>query len=128
MIPVPTALLLHTTRHGQHHDWLLGDPDRRGDPAARLWTARVDPPSGDWAGLQQFTLTRLPPHRSIYLRYQGPISGNRGEVRRVDAGYALVLLWRAERIILAVRMSHFTGRIALVPLAGDQWEARVLDQ
>jgi hypothetical protein len=28
-------------------------------------------------------LVRLPPHRSIYLDYEGPVSGNRGTVKRV---------------------------------------------
>lgn len=31
-------------------------------------------------------LVRLPPHRSIYLDYEGPVSGDRGTVRRVLAG------------------------------------------
>lgn len=28
----------------------------------------------------------LPDHRRLYLDYEGPVSGNRGTVRRVDAG------------------------------------------
>ena len=32
------------------------------------------------------TVKALPPHRLIYLDYQGPISGDRGTVRRVAAG------------------------------------------
>jgi hypothetical protein len=30
--------------------------------------------------------TKLPDHRLAYLDYQGPISGDRGEVRRVEVG------------------------------------------
>lgn len=30
--------------------------------------------------------TPLPPHRLAYLEYEGPVSGNRGAVKRVDAG------------------------------------------
>lgn len=31
-------------------------------------------------------LIQLPPHRRAYLDYEGPISGNRGYVSRVEAG------------------------------------------
>jgi len=31
-------------------------------------------------------IVRTPDHRAMYLDYEGPISGNRGTVRRVDAG------------------------------------------
>ena len=30
--------------------------------------------------------TRLPDHRLAYLEYEGPVSGNRGVVRRIDSG------------------------------------------
>jgi hypothetical protein len=30
--------------------------------------------------------TELPPHRLVYLTYEGPISGDRGTVKRVAAG------------------------------------------
>lgn len=127
MRPVPTALLLHTTREGSHHDWLLGDPDQAGLATDRLWTARLDPPSREWAAVGQFELTPLPPHRPRYLRYEGPISQERGEVRRVDAGYALALLWRTDRAVLAVRMVDFVGRVALHRVNDARWTASVID-
>lgn len=34
----------------------------------------------------QTTATKLADHRLAYLDYEGPVSGDRGEVRRVDAG------------------------------------------
>jgi hypothetical protein len=33
----------------------------------------------------------LPDHRTIYLDYEGPISGGRGEVSRWDAGHFTLL-------------------------------------
>lgn len=146
MLAVPTALLLHTTAAGDHHDWLLGDPARWPTAGARLWTARVQPGSWAWAAVGRFELTPLPPHRPRYLWYEGPISGDRGQVRRVDAGYALVLRWRGEAWrevtgtggerpvaenaavvagILAVRMAHFRGLVELVRVDTGRWEARV---
>lgn len=37
------------------------------------------------AGLKT-TATNLPDHRLAYLDYEGPVSGDRGRVRRVDSG------------------------------------------
>jgi len=37
-------------------------------------------------------LVALPPHRSIYLDYEGPVSGNRGSVVRVLSGTYRTLL------------------------------------
>lgn len=39
-----------------------------------------------WPLHTEDTLTRLPDHRRDYLDYQGPLSGDRGAVRRVQAG------------------------------------------
>jgi len=36
-------------------------------------------------------LVALPPHRSIYLDYEGPVSGNRGSVVRVLSGTYRIL-------------------------------------
>ncbi len=44
------------------------------------WPLRADTP-----------LTPLPDHRAEYLTYEGPVSGNRGHVRRVAAGRHAVL-------------------------------------
>lgn len=53
-------------------------------------------------GLETWAVMRLPDaiaqvahrldlHRAVYLDYEGPISGDRGEVRRVDAGHYRLL-------------------------------------
>ena len=34
----------------------------------------------------QIRATQLPDHRLAYLDYEGPVSGNRGEVKRIDRG------------------------------------------
>ena len=38
------------------------------------------------AELSSVPAERLPDHRLLYLDYEGPISGDRGEVRRIDGG------------------------------------------
>ncbi|HEX7008513.1 MAG TPA: hypothetical protein VF184_00935 [Phycisphaeraceae bacterium] len=119
----PTVLLLHTTSQGRHHDWFIGDPRQAGMADARLWTARVAHASRHWARLGRFALTPLPPHRRHYLRYQGPISGGRGSVQRVDAGWVIPLLWTESRIVLDVHLRMFCGRIELRRVHDQRWEA-----
>lgn len=98
------VLLKHTTPDGAWHlDWMLepravGEQDghgvmlltfRIGRLAARDWVSPeaarrtlADVSKGGFG----FAARRLPDHRSQYLDYEGPISGNRGEVRRLLAG------------------------------------------
>jgi hypothetical protein len=49
--------------------------------------------SGQWSVGSTGTagITRIEDHRAIYLTYEGPISGNRGEVKRVAGGEAILL-------------------------------------
>ena len=52
------------------------------DPSGPLVTFR----SPVWPIVQGVQLTRLADHRREYLDYEGPVSGNRGTVRRVATG------------------------------------------
>jgi hypothetical protein len=42
--------------------------------------------SSHWPIETDTPLTRLPDHRRMYLDYEGPVSGDRGEVHRVASG------------------------------------------
>ncbi len=95
-------VILHHTRMGSltrtdHWDWLLDWPGR-----ALAVASPGDNPVGpdSCLGLMSFALRdlpaegrrdelllRLPPHRPDYLEYEGPISGDRGSVRRVASGH-----------------------------------------
>ncbi|MEX0653405.1 MAG: hypothetical protein WD534_12305 [Phycisphaeraceae bacterium] len=119
----PTVLLQHVTRVGRHYDWLVGDPSA--EAGGRLWTARLALPSGQWQAAGRLTLMELPPHRRAYLHHQGPVSGGRGVVRRVDAGTVRPVLWTATRRVLAVRMRYYQGLAELRWLAGERWSAVV---
>ena len=70
-------IVLHHTGYGEAHVDLLLETD-----GERLMTWR----SPVWPLEPGTPLTPLPPHRRIYLTYEGPISGDRGEVRRVAEG------------------------------------------
>ena len=64
-----------------HFDLLLEDPSLPGDRRCRTWRLRADPrASGAAFG------AAIEPHRAGYLDYEGPVSGGRGAVRRLDGG------------------------------------------
>ncbi len=59
--------------------------------AARLRTAELYPACAEVANENRVVAERLADHRVDYLEYEGAVRGERGEVRRVDAGeYVMV--------------------------------------
>lgn len=83
---MPRYVILHHTtppgyRQGTHYDLMLEE-----DGKLLTWALAELPRVG-----LQIQAVRLPDHRLGYLEYEGPISGDGGEVRRVDAGEYLSL-------------------------------------
>lgn len=126
MLTVPTALLLHRTASETHHDWLVGTPQYHIDRGSGLWTARVQPASRDWRGVETFDLTVIEPHRRVYLDFQGSLTGGRGVVTRADRGQAVIRLWSRDRIVWDVRMRDFVGPIQARRIGDARWRAGVL--
>lgn len=125
MICLPTVVLEHRLPGGWHFDWLLADP---ADPQGPLWTARLDRPPADWMPGGQLMLEHLPPHRRTYLTYEGPVSGNRGTVRRVAQGDHYPSLWTPGRCLTTVVWEGLPGtfEVAMTKLPGstnDRWLA-----
>ena len=84
-----------------HWDLLL----EAGDVA---WTWRLlDEPGPD----RTVRVERIGDHRLLYLDYEGPVSGGRGQVARWDAG--------------TYRIVHETGDELTVCLSGDRGELRL---
>ncbi len=73
-------VVLHHTGHGEPHFDLMIERDADGPLAT--WRLPAWPPS------EGMVATPLPDHRRVYLQYEGPVSGGRGEVRRVATGQA----------------------------------------
>src|SRR5262245_22242988 len=98
---------------GVHYDILL-------ESVGRLLTWAVDRPIVEGCDLPA---RPLPPHRLIYLDYEGQISGDRGEVRRLDRGTYLVQIWTDRRIVVDLRGERWTGPaefLATGPDAGQE--------
>jgi hypothetical protein len=93
-----SVLLEHTLPDASvHFDWLIKRPHASDPPPEhRMVTFRcADDPlesPGAWTG------TRIPDHRAHYLEYEGPVSGDRGAVRRIWRCPCRLLLETPERV------------------------------
>ncbi|MEM9346364.1 MAG: hypothetical protein AAGB26_07090 [Planctomycetota bacterium] len=127
MYRLQTAIVEHTTPAGVHHDWLIEDPRLPNPhaPDAKLWTARVTPPPQHWPKLKRFDFTVIPPHRRIYLDYQGPVSGNRGDVKRLAKGTCYATIWSKARTVMRVQTEHAKLNMQLVLCSEDRWIALI---
>jgi hypothetical protein len=74
------------------------------------------------AGLQT-TATKLPDHRLAYLDYAGPVSGDRGEVRRIDAGDYATRQWSEAVATFELRSTTCSLLCELRHRSGEQWTA-----
>ncbi len=85
-------------------------------PGSPLATWRSDV----WPILAPAPLVRLPDHRREYLEYEGAISGNRGEVQRVEAGQCSIAVsndgWR-------IGFEPPASSLVLVHGIADEWRA-----
>jgi hypothetical protein len=52
-------------------------------------------------------------HRLVYLDFEGPLSGNRGSVRRWDAGTFEWIEDGAERVVVELKGAKLTGQATL---------------
>ena len=108
---------------GLHWDLML----ERGE-ALRTWA--IDAPIV--AGVE-LPARALADHRRLYLEYEGPISGARGTVRRLDRGSYDVLQWTPDRVVVRlsgvqlvgdVELRRLSSREGTPPLTGE-WTFRL---
>ncbi len=114
----PLVVLRHELPDGTHHFDLLIARDPLG--RERLHSFRLgDPPDGLAVG-SETRAERLFDHRPLYLTYEGPIAGNRGEVRRVLSGEATVQREDESRLELIVRWESLRQQqLRLEAIAGS---------
>lgn len=73
----------------------------------------------DWPPVAGDELIRLADHRSAYLDYEGPVSDNRGRVRRIAAGACDVAACAGHLTIQIAKPA--VTLIILRQMAGDRW-------
>lgn len=93
--------------------------------ALATWRLEDDPLTLS-AGLGVCTVQarRIGDHRRAYLDYEGPVSGNRGQVRRVDRGTYVTQDQQPAGWTVRLAGSRLSGtfRLAAGPGSGDLWE------
>jgi hypothetical protein len=70
---------------------------------------------------QPLAAERIGEHRLLYLDYEGPVSGNRGTVRRIDGGELTWLEVGEERLAVRVVGRLYRGRLEGSLQPGGAW-------
>lgn len=104
-----------------HHDWPAPHFDFLLENEATLLTWRLSAwplaPVGG-LGVSSVIAERIDNHRSIYLDYEGPVSQNRGSVRRIDTGTFVEIESTASRLVVLLDGQFGRCRLTL-PATGS---------
>ena len=103
------AILEHTAPSGLHWDLLL-----QWAATLKTWALPEVPRPG-----KEMICDALPDHRPIYLEYEGPVSGDRGNVTRWDAGTYRVCRQSAGQWIVELAGEKLQGRAVLQRLTDE---------
>jgi hypothetical protein len=100
---MPRFVLLEHRWNGLHWDFMLENGQ-----TLRTWA--IDAPV---AVGQDLPARDLPDHRSIYLDYEGEVSGGRGRVRRLDEGTYDTFVWSASLVRVRLQGVQLVGEVEL---------------
>ena len=106
------VILHHVLPDGEHWDLMMECGD-----VLMTWQLLREP-----AGPASLPLParRIGDHRKAYLTYEGPISGNRGFVRRIDGGTFEFVERSDTRVVVDINARRLSGRFSLAA-QGDLW-------
>ncbi|WP_165066208.1 DNA polymerase ligase N-terminal domain-containing protein [Paludisphaera rhizosphaerae] len=104
---------------GVHWDFML-----ERDGVLKTWALDAPPAPGP-----EREARHLPDHRTAYLEYEGPVSQNRGWVRRIDEGVYTSIEWGEDLVHVRLEGRQLVGELRLtnrpresnVP-AGGNWK------
>ena len=105
------AILRHEGIEQPHFDLMFETAQ-----GSKLATWRSDV----WPIENTVQVERLADHRAEYLTYEGPISGNRGQVRRVASGTCLITL--ATPMQWVVQLMPGGPLLVLRLVGGGRWD------
>ncbi len=110
-------VILHHTQHdGEHWDLMLEH-----EGVLLTWQLSSNPQGCDFLPI---TARRIENHRLAYLDYEGLISGNRGVVRRVEAGDVHITELTDHLCRFMLSGKRITGPFR-VTASGDHWSFEV---
>ncbi len=109
------SILHHQEPAGEHWDLML----ERGD-VLLTWQLDVEPVSRD---VLPIVARRIADHRKRYLTYEGPISDDRGTVRRVDSGSVEFENITESKLVVRLAGNRLVGTFLLSKGQND-WEFR----
>jgi hypothetical protein len=102
-LPMPRFVLLEHDWNGVHWDFMLESGD-----LLRTWAIDEPVVSG-----RDLPARALGDHRKTYLEYEGEVGGNRGWVRRVDAGTYRVIEWSDNHVRVEIFGDQLVGEVDL---------------
>lgn len=111
---MPRFVILEHRWNGVHWDLMF----ERGEALA-TWSIDAPLSSGETRNARA-----LPDHRLVYLDYEGPVSGDRGEVRRVAEGTYSERVWRPDEVSLTLSGETVSGEISLRRSEVGGWRLR----
>ncbi len=82
---------------GDHYDLMLSPPE-----SGLLWTWAIAVNPLDRGLPLECEVERLSDHRRVYLEYEGPISGDRGQVQQVATGSFEVIAWSDQQVAVRI--------------------------
>lgn len=110
-MPSRFVILHHTTPGGEHWDLMLEHGD-----VLLTWQLLKEPTGPESLPIPA---KRIGDHRKLYLDYEGPLSGGRGEVSRVESGTVEFTESDDEYFQFQLRGSRLVGDFQLVFLRNE---------
>jgi hypothetical protein len=108
---MPRFVILEHDHPALHWDFML-----EAGPVLRTWRLSAPPQSG-----KPVEAVAALDHRPVYLDYEGAVSGNRGVVRRWDAGNFSWIEDAADSIAVRLVGQQLLGLVILQRNAADHW-------
>ena len=99
------VILHHQVHDGEHWDLMVEQGD-----VLLTWRLPREPTG---ASSLPMPAERIADHRKAYLDYEGPLSGNRGEVRQWDRGDYETIEENESRVVVCLSGSKLSGRATL---------------
>ncbi len=112
-MPTRFVILHHRLEDSEHWDFMLEYGD-----SLLTWQLPRDPTG---PGSFPMPANRIADHRKAYLSYEGPVAGNRGTVRQMDAGTTQIGCLTESRCEFEITGRQLAGKFSLSQVCGADW-------